>query len=192
MYLPKIYNGKNRTFFFFSYEGVRKDAPFSMNTSVPTAAMRNGDYSELVDSQGRLSTIYDPWTTNTTTWARQPFSYGGKINSIDPSRLSPLAKYMYSVIPLPTNNLNPLLTSNWYGQAPDNTHQFTTASRIDHRFTSKDQVYARVSAGASPHLGCVRHYCPDPGQGGQLGIGLRHKLECGPELGAYLFTHDYQ
>ena len=149
VYIPKIYNGKNRTFFFFSYEASKRNAPFSMNTSVPTAAMRNGDYSGLVDSQGRLSTIYDPWTTNTTTWARQPFSYNGKINNIDPSRLSPLAKYMYSVIPLPTNSLNPLLTSNWYGTAPDDTNEITTATRIDHRFTDKDQAYVRFSV--APH-----------------------------------------
>ncbi len=148
VYIPKIYNGKNRTFFFFSYEGSKRNAPFSMNTSVPTAAMRNGDYSGLLDSQGRLSVIYDPWST-TSTWGRQPFSYNGKINNIDPSRMSPLAKYMYSVIPMPTNNLNPLLASNWYGSAPDDTNEITTATRIDHRFTDKDQAYVRVSI--APH-----------------------------------------
>ena len=93
VWIPKLYNGKNRTFFFFSYEGFRINAPGSWSGRVPTAAMRNGDFSGLLDSQGRLTTIYDPWTTNTTTWARQPFNYGGKLNAIDPARMSPLAKY---------------------------------------------------------------------------------------------------
>ena len=59
--------------------------PARCPAAVPTAAMRNGDFSGLLDSQGRLTTIYDPWTTNTTTWARQPFNYGGKLNAIDPA-----------------------------------------------------------------------------------------------------------
>ncbi|MEK7404127.1 MAG: hypothetical protein AAB225_03380 [Acidobacteriota bacterium] len=58
--------------------------------SLPTEAMRNGDFRGLVDSQGRQYKIYDPWTTNPTTWERQQISYRGQPNVIDPARLSPL------------------------------------------------------------------------------------------------------
>lgn len=147
--IPKIYNGKNRTFFFSAYEALRNDAPFSISASVPTDAMRHGDFSGLVDSQGRLTTIYDPNTTNPQTWTRQPFMYGGKLNVIDPSRISPLAAYVYKVIPEPTFlDRNPLLASNWFGAGPDSTRDWTITERIDHRFTDNDQFYVRVTYGS--------------------------------------------
>ena len=59
---------------------------------MPTVAMRNGDFRGLIDSQGRLTIIYDPLTTNPTTWARQPLSYNGVANTIDPARISPVGE----------------------------------------------------------------------------------------------------
>jgi hypothetical protein len=151
--LPKLYNGKNRTFFFTSVELYRNINPTSMSGYVPTTAMANGDFSGLKDSQGRLYTIYDPWSTDTNTWSRQPFSYGGKLNQIDPSRLSPLGKYFFSVMPTPTfPDRNPLLEPNWFGPGENNTNQWTITERFDHRFSDKDTFYARYSQGGQDRL----------------------------------------
>ena len=95
--LPKLYNGKNRTFFFTAYEGFRSLSASTKRASVPTMAMREGDFSGLVDASGRRYQLYDPWTTD-AQWNRQPFAN----NQIPMSRLSPLAKYLYSVTPAPT------------------------------------------------------------------------------------------
>jgi hypothetical protein len=150
VYLPKLYNGRDRTFFFAAYEGYRASTPASLSGRVPTAAMRNGDFSGLLDSQGRLTTIYDPLSTDTQTWSRLPFSYGGKPNAIDPNRMSPLAKYIFSVMPEPTYpDRNPLLEPNWFGPAPDDTKQLTVTTRVDHRFTDMDHFYARHTEGRS-------------------------------------------
>ena len=46
--LPKIYNGKNKLFFFFAYEGYRDSTPATSTTAVPTAAERTGDFSALL------------------------------------------------------------------------------------------------------------------------------------------------
>jgi hypothetical protein len=158
VFLPKLYNGKNRTFFFTAYEGFRIDTPGSRSASVPTAAMRNGDFSGLVDSQGRLTTIYDPSTTNTQSWSRQPFNYGGKLNAIDRRRISPLAKYAFSVIPQPTfPERNPLLEANWFGPAPNIAKEFTYTERLDHRFRENDHTYGRFNYGGrnkTYSLGC--------------------------------------
>ncbi len=145
--IPKLYSGKNRTFWFTSYEGYRLVSPSTKNFKVPTVAMANGDFSGLVDSQNRLTTIYDPWTTDTKTWKRQPFSYGGRLNVIDPNRQSPLSKYLTSITPLPTNNINPLLDFNWTGVTEFSSRQWTTSSRFDHRFSDKDSFYARYTQG---------------------------------------------
>ena len=144
--IPKAYNGKNKTFFFFAYEGTRRLANALVNFSIPTAAMRNGDFSGLKDSAGRLLTLYDANTTDLKTFARQPFNYGGKLNAIDPARMSPLWKYVMNLTPLPTlAEVNPLLASNWFGNAPTIQKDWTTSSKVDHRFSSNDVLYVRYS-----------------------------------------------
>ena len=86
VYIPKVYDGRNRTFFFVSWEGLRSVAYTTNSYNVPTEAMRNGDFRGLVDSQGRPITLYDPMTTDPTTWQRQPLSYRGIPNMIDPGQ----------------------------------------------------------------------------------------------------------
>ena len=146
--LPKVYDGRNRTFWFTAYEGYRNVAPQSLGFRVPTQAMRNGDFRGLTDSQGRLFRIFDPNTTDSQTWARQQFSYGGQANVIDPARLSPLTKYLYSITPLPTNTaVNPLVDVNYWGLMPNTGRQWTSTSRFDHRFSDRDFFYARYTQG---------------------------------------------
>ena len=145
VWLPKLYNGRNRTFFFAAYELYRLRQGATSSTSVPTLAMREGDFSGLVDSLGRRYTIYDPWTT-TATWSRTPYPD----NRIPVSRRSPLAAYLYSVTPAPTHpDRNPLVTSNFYGPAPNLRDDNTLTLRFDHRLSSRDQLMFRFSRGDS-------------------------------------------
>ena len=58
--IPKVYNGRNRTFFFFAWESLRSITNTTQRWSVPTEAMRNGDFRGLVDSQGRQFNLFDP------------------------------------------------------------------------------------------------------------------------------------
>lgn len=60
--IPKVYNGKNRTFFHFSLDMFRQNLAQNAIGTVPTAAMRNGDFSHFVDSSGALIPIYNPQT----------------------------------------------------------------------------------------------------------------------------------
>ena len=151
--LPKLYDGRNRTFWFFSYEGYRSIAPSTASFPVPTEAMRQGDFTGLMDSQGRQFKIYDPWTTNANTWDRQQIAYNGRLNVIDPARISPLAKYLYSITPLPTRpEVNPLVADNWLGTVPDTDRQWTLSTRFDHRFSENDVIYGRYTQGDSYSL----------------------------------------
>src|SRR5262249_14783216 len=88
VFLPKIYSGKNKTFFFFAYEGYRLRSSTTRSVAMPTTAMRQGDFGGLIDSQGRRYTLYDPLTT-AANWQRTPFPN----NQIPIQRESPLAKY---------------------------------------------------------------------------------------------------
>ena len=61
--IPKIYNGRNKTFFFFSLEGFRnRNGASNVTATVPTAEMYDGNFSKWVDSKGNLIPIYDPTT----------------------------------------------------------------------------------------------------------------------------------
>jgi len=146
--IPKLYNGHNKTFWFFAYEGTRSITNTTQRWAVPTEAMRNGDFRGLVDGQGRQFNLYDPLTTSTTTFQRQPLTYRGVPNMIDPARISPTAKYLFSITPLPTNpEINPLVDSNWIGPVPRKNRNNSSSVRIDHRFSDKDLVYGRFSYG---------------------------------------------
>src|SRR6266581_4054136 len=143
VFVPKIYNGKNRTFFFTSYELLRQVSASTSSTTMPTMAMRNGDYSGLVDSLGRLTVIYDPLSTGPgPTWTRTPFP-----NNTIPSVLeSPNAKYLYSIMPAPTfPNVNPNIGNNYFGLLSNGTSDYMSTSRIDQRIGDRDQVFGRFS-----------------------------------------------
>jgi hypothetical protein len=148
VFLPKLYNGRNRTFWFFAYEGARRMAATTKGFALPTVAMRNGDFRGLVDADGILTEVYDPWTTDLQTWQRQLLSYNGQPNVVDPKRLSPLTKYLFEITPTPTlPDVNPLVAPNFYGPQPDRRRDWTVTTRIDHRFSERDQFYGRYSQG---------------------------------------------
>ncbi|MFB3829484.1 MAG: carboxypeptidase regulatory-like domain-containing protein [Bryobacteraceae bacterium] len=142
--LPKLYDGRRRTFFFFAYEAYRNLQSSTTSTRMPAMAMRQGDFSGLIDSAGRRITLYDPWTTDARTWQRQPFAN----NTIPLSRQSPLAKYLYSVTPQPTHpDANPLVADNYFAPAVSNRLDHTESVRADHRLTDRDQFFVRFTHG---------------------------------------------
>ncbi|MBS1858921.1 MAG: TonB-dependent receptor [Acidobacteria bacterium] len=97
--LPKVVNGKNKLFWFFSYEGIHDAFPEPLTNTVPTAAERAGDFSQLLNA-GANYAVYDPLTgvQNGSRVARTPFPG----NVIPTARLSPIAKNLLgNFIPQP-------------------------------------------------------------------------------------------
>ena len=143
--LPKLYDGRNRTFFFASWEELRGRSASTLTASLPTVAMRNGDFSKLADAAGRTITLYDPWTTAAApTYGRTPFPG----NVIPLARRSPLAAHLNSITPEPTMpEVNPVVASNWFGPNPADQDDRTFTGRVDHRLSEKDQLFGRFSFG---------------------------------------------
>ena len=111
--LPKLYNGHNKTFFLFSIDLFNKDAGITTFGTVPTPAMKKGDFSQFVDSRGNLIPIYDPQNG-------KQFQCNGQLNVICSNRIDPLSKTLLQYIPDPnatgTNfglqgNAAPVITS---------------------------------------------------------------------------------
>jgi hypothetical protein len=145
VYIPKLYNGKNKTFWFFSWESSRLIQGNTLQMYVPTQAMRDGNLGGLQTAGGQAITIYDPWSTDTNTWARQPFPG----NVLPQTRQSPLYKYLIAVTQLPTlPNVNPMAAPNYVGTYSPFTRSWTTSNRIDQRVGQKDSFYGRYSQGS--------------------------------------------
>jgi len=96
VWIPKLYNGKNKTFWFFDYEGLKLRQNQFAITAVPTASMWNGDLSSITDTSGDRFTIYDPGTTG-PNGVRSPFPN----NVIPANRISQTAKTFQTVTPTP-------------------------------------------------------------------------------------------
>src|SRR5262249_36826261 len=118
-------------------------------SAVWTEAMRQGDFSGLVDSQNRRSILYDPWSVGAgPTYIKTPYVN----NQLPMSKLSPIAKYMFGVTPLPTNNLSPLVGSNLTALQPTVQNQRTYTFRGDERVTDKDLVFGRITHGFNDQM----------------------------------------
>jgi carboxypeptidase family protein/TonB-dependent receptor-like protein len=97
--IPKLYDGRNKTFFFYSYEAGRQRKSFVDRALVPSAQERNGDFSDWRNANGNLVPIFDPATGvagNPAT--RQAFAG----NQIPSSRFSGIASnYLSKIYPVP-------------------------------------------------------------------------------------------
>src|SRR5436853_7117638 len=61
--IPRLYRGRNKTFFFAAYQGLRRGSATSFTTTVPAGAQRGGDVSKPLNAAGQLRTRYDPTNT---------------------------------------------------------------------------------------------------------------------------------
>lgn len=129
--IPKIYKGKDKTFFFFNWEsGKLLQAANPGLRIVATEAQRNGDFRGLLNASTRAPlTLQDPLNA-------------GIVNNVIPvSRLSPQAQAFIKFTPLP-NTLQGV--QNFISNRPTGlSEQDTYTTRIDHTFSQKDTVFAR-------------------------------------------------
>ena len=122
---------RERTFYFFSYEGVRQVSPGSSTFTVPTAAMRRGDFSEASQA------IYDPATMG-AGGIRQPFA--GK--QIPSSRINPAGAKIMSFYPQPTRSG---IVNNFFSQSGGRPRNNNYSVRIDRRWSDRHNMFGRVS-----------------------------------------------
>lgn len=145
--IPKIYDGKNRTFFFAGYEQWRFRNSQIRFATVPTALERAGDFTNTRDANGALYPVYDPDTTrpnpNGSGFVRDLMPG----NSVPKSRQDPLSLRVQEFMPLP--NATPInaytQTNNFYSLAVQPSNQGVTNIRVDHRISDKDSTFFRYS-----------------------------------------------
>src|SRR5208283_368495 len=141
--IPKVYSGRNKTFFFLNWEHYRERGTATGATgSLPTLLMRTGNFSEILtgrtlntDPLGRAileNTVYDPGTTRTQNGAvvRDPFPG----NIIPASEFDPVAAKVQALIPLPTF---PGIVNNFEETWPVIRDFGDKSVKIDHNVSAK-------------------------------------------------------
>ncbi len=143
IWVPKVYDGRNRSFFFFAYERFSLRSASQQLMRVPTMAMRQGDFSGLINSANVLQQLYDPSTTQGANmdYSRLPFSN----NQIPLTRISPLARTLLAATPPPTSADNPMVNFNLNGQNPTTQTVPNYTVRLDHVFNERNRMYFRFT-----------------------------------------------
>jgi hypothetical protein len=128
---PKLYNGRNRTFFFGSFEALRLPKTLTAIESVPTAAMRSGDLSSYLSAANGGA-------------ANQLTGYPGNI--IPTSMLSPYSqRVMNTFYPLPNYGPAGAVANNYLATFPVPINSAQGDARVDQMIGSKNLVFARYT-----------------------------------------------
>jgi Carboxypeptidase regulatory-like domain len=160
--LPHVYHGKDKSFWFFAYERYSLAESGSVLSAVPTAAMRQGNYSGAVNAAGDLQVLYDPSTTksnsacpvpvpgptvSSTTTTNNPYCRTPFPNNTIPSSEfaeSPLYKVYAALLPLPAGpyaDANPLVQDNLTSLAPVYQVIPNINFRLDHTFNENNRAF---------------------------------------------------
>ena len=151
VYIPWLYNGKDKTFFLFGYEGIRDSRPrfdAGANAFVPTEAMRRGDFT------GLGVTIYDPLTSFAGTMTSTNPGNGCPVgnfcrlafanNIIPENRINPIARTVLQYYSLPKNS--GLLGNIFDSTLSEVTQPYDNFTfRIDQNITDRNRLFVRGS-----------------------------------------------
>jgi hypothetical protein len=147
VWIPKVYNGKNKTFWFFNYEGSREGVPRANVNTVPSMLERSGDFSQSRVRSGANVlnvNVFDPLSTQASgnNFVRTQFPG----NVIPASRLDPISRRLVQLYPEPNAPGDPVTGAQnhllaFKDPVFDNGYVF----KIDHRFSDRHSVFFRYS-----------------------------------------------
>ncbi|MFN7938862.1 MAG: carboxypeptidase-like regulatory domain-containing protein [Bryobacteraceae bacterium] len=143
--IPKLYNGRNRTFFFFDYAALRTARGIATVNTVPTAQNRTGDFSQLLRDANL--TIYDPLTTRSVNGQTIRDPYAGNI--MPASAINPVGRNVASVYPLPNApGRNGGIFDNYISVPNREVKDNVYTGRIDQTISTKDSLFFRYTYNA--------------------------------------------
>jgi hypothetical protein len=146
--IPKVYNGKDRTFFFVSYEGLRWVRGLTAAGTMPTELQRAGDFSQSRNQAGQIITLYDPVTASPDPQRAGRFvrtAFPG--NVIPASRFDPVARNLLKYIPRAnTPGARFTETNNFLSNFSAPIDKDTWSIRGDHAIKESRKIFFRYSA----------------------------------------------
>ena len=142
--IPRLVDGRNRTFFFVTYEGLRQRAAENLLTTAPTALQRAGDFSQTRNAAGQLIVIHDPVTTTASGsgFTRQAFPG----NRLPANRIDAVANNVTRYFPLPNAPGDPNSgTNNYAAQGSGLTDINQLDVKADENLNERHRFFARFS-----------------------------------------------
>jgi hypothetical protein len=140
--LPGVYNGANRTFWHHTWESNQWGMPQTYLATVPSAAERQGDLSELL-RLGSAYQVFDPFTTTPAPGGRlSRLPLAGNI--IPASRLERTGVSLANLYPLPNQAGRADGLNNYFHSSTASEDYYVHVTRIDHAFGEKDRAFVRA------------------------------------------------
>ncbi len=143
MIIPKLYNGKDKLFFFFAWESLKDSQPNTTFLTVPTAAERQGDFSALL-ALGPTYQLYDPYTAvqNGTIITRSPYPN----NIIPTSQLNPIAPSVAELFPAAEHRRRnaPMASTITAAPRPLRTTYNNYMGRLDYNMSDRNRLFFDV------------------------------------------------
>jgi hypothetical protein len=180
--IPKIYNGKDRTFFLFSWEAYREVLGQSFIGNVPTVAQRAGDFSaSVVPVTGAKLYLKDPLLTPACNATNAAGCFPD--NRIPASRFDPIALRLMQFYPLP-NRADP--NNNFINTVKDFDTWASYMGKVDHRFGPNDtmafRIQQRVADNTNPTAGSALAQWPTYVNDPRYLVGLDYTHMFSPTL----------
>ncbi|HEX8889402.1 MAG TPA: TonB-dependent receptor [Pyrinomonadaceae bacterium] len=165
--IPKLYNGRDKTFFLFSYERLLDNTAEPQLFTVPTAAMRNGDFSALIVNRNNIAdtantVIYNPFsgTPSGSNVARTSFgcptsgavSATSTCNIIPSTLFNPIARALLSLYPLPnvTGTGANGTQNNYFSNVIRHEKYRAWLTRIDHKISANQTIFGKYYHSFNP------------------------------------------
>lgn len=151
VYVPGIYNGHNKTFFFFGQQLVfnRQTGSGSLFTA-PREDFRNGDFRRFLDASGNVIPIYDPLTTRPDGaggFARDQFPG----NRIPADRISPISRRILDLVPLP--DIADAQQNNFRNRTGSGSYDnYVSTIKVDHSFNGWHKLSVTYSYQYNPRV----------------------------------------
>lgn len=141
--IPRLYDGRDRTFWVAGYEGLHIERQPTFFATVPTMDERRGDFSALL-AVGKNYQFYDPFTTRPVgngRFGRTPLPG----NIIPASRLDPIAQKLIAFYPQPNTAGTADFRQNYFGIQKEPKTYHGLVGRVDHMFSEKHRIFFRLN-----------------------------------------------
>lgn len=146
--IPGLYDGRNKTFFFFNTEIVRFVQGITFTAALPDPSMLTGNFSGARQANGAAVTLYDP---NTTVQSGTGFTRSAFPNNIIPAnRINPVSRNIANLFPAPTTLGANYGVVNYTRTGGNIVNKDSFSPRVDHHFNDRNRMFFRYSYDDTP------------------------------------------